>query len=66
MFAKKSTIQITRDHNKKIVKIIQSLLTADDSTLFRKPVPFKALGFDDYREFIKKPIDLNLIRRQYN
>jgi hypothetical protein len=49
MFARKSTVPITRDHNKKIVKIIQSLLTADDSVLFRKPVPFKALGFDDYR-----------------
>ncbi len=57
---------ISRDHNKKIVKIIQALLVFEESAVFRKPIPHKALGWEDYKEIVKKPIDLNFVRRQYN
>ena len=57
---------ISRDHNKKLVKIIQALLAQEESAVFRKPIPHKALGWEDYKEIVKKPIDLNYVRRQYN
>lgn len=74
MFAQNSITPHNRETNKKLVKIIHSLLEADESAPFRKPVPHKgippyhrlALGLGDYKNIVKKPIDLNQIRRQNN
>ena len=56
---------ISRDHHKKIPKLIQTLLAYEESNIFRKPIPHKSLGWDDYKNFVKKPIDLNFVRRNY-
>jgi hypothetical protein len=37
-----------------------------ESVSFRKPVCYRALGLDDYKDIIKKPVDLNMIRRLNN
>jgi len=73
MFAEGSSTPHNRDTNKKLVKIIHLLLEDPESVSFRKPVPHKgtnslylALGLGDYKKIIKKPIDLNQIRRQNN
>lgn len=41
MFSAKSVTPITRDSNKKLVKLIHHLLTKDESVNFRKPVAHK-------------------------
>ena len=73
MFAQSSITPHNRETNKKLVKIIHALLESEESVAFRKPVPHKgnstlsiALGLGDYKNIVKKPIDLNQIRRQNN
>lgn len=66
VFSQFSITQINRDVNKKVVRILHSLLEMPESVAFRKPVPHKALKLEDYKNIIKKPVDLNLIRRQNN
>ncbi len=41
MFIEKQQTIISRDYNKKIVRLIQNLLSLEDSMLFRKPIPYK-------------------------
>jgi hypothetical protein len=41
MFTQHSTTPHNRDTNKKLVKILHSLLEMDESAPFRKPVPHK-------------------------
>lgn len=41
MFSTNSQTPHNRETNKKLVKIIHSLLNADESVPFRKPVPHK-------------------------
>lgn len=41
MFTQNSTTPHNRDTNKKLVKILHSLLEMDESAPFRKPVPHK-------------------------
>jgi hypothetical protein len=42
------------------------LIENEESVEFRKPVYYKALGLDDYKAIIKKPMDLNAIKRNLN
>lgn len=49
-----------------MVRIIHNLLNMPESVTFRKPVCYRALGLDDYKDIVKKPIDLNMIRRLNN
>ena len=66
LFLEVSSTFITRDYNKKVVRILHSLLELPESMPFRRPVAHKALKLEDYRNIIKKPMDLNLIRRNHN
>lgn len=38
----------------------------NESVSFRKPVCYRALGLEDYKDVVKKPMDLNMIRRNNN
>lgn len=58
-----SKTKIDRDINKKLHKILNNLINDVDSSEFRKPVYYKALGLEDYKKIIKKPMDLNTARR---
>jgi hypothetical protein len=58
--------KVIRDDFRKLVRIIHALITHPESVEFRKPVYYKALGLDDYRKIIKKPMDLNTVRRNLN
>lgn len=42
------------------------MINNDHSVEFRKPVYYKSLGLDDYKKIVKKPMDLNTIRRNLN
>lgn len=55
--------KIDREINKKLHKILNQLINDPESAEFRKPVYYKALGLEDYKKIIKKPIDLNAVRR---
>jgi len=59
-------IALNRDHYKKCIRIIHDLLNKDASIEFRKPVFYIALGLKDYRKIVKKPMDLNFVRRNLN
>ena len=42
-------------------KIICSLLSRQESAVFREPVDWKGLGLNDYPEIVKKPMDLGIL-----
>lgn len=52
--------------NKKLHKILNALINDPESGEFRKPVYYKALGLEDYKKIVKKPMDLNTVRRNLN
>lgn len=45
------------------MSIVAKLLSRKDSEYFREPVDWRALGLHDYPVIIKKPIDLNTIKK---
>lgn len=48
MFSTNSQTPHNRETNKKLVKIIHSLLNADESVPFRKPVPHKGKKYMNF------------------
>lgn len=66
MFLAHAQTPLNREEHKKVVRIIHNLLNMNESISFRKPVCYRALGLDDYKDIVKKPIDLNMIRRLNN
>lgn len=58
--------KLDREYIKKLHKIVNNLINDPESNEFRKPVYYKALGLEDYKKIIKKPMDLNTIRRNLN
>jgi hypothetical protein len=49
MFSTNSQTPHNRETNKKLVKIIHSLLNADESVPFRKPVPHKGKKYMNFK-----------------
>ncbi|KAL4471793.1 hypothetical protein ABPG72_008811 [Tetrahymena utriculariae] len=58
--------KLDRELIKKLHKILNNLINDPESGEFRKPVYYKALGLEDYKKIIKKPMDLNSVRRNLN
>lgn len=57
---------VDRENIRKCHRIIHACLKNDDSVEFRTPVCYKALGLLDYRKIVKKPMDLNKVKRLLN
>ena len=55
---------IGKDENKRLNTIIQNLIDNPDSTEFRQPVDYVALGLHDYPSIIKNPIDLSSVQKK--
>ena len=58
-----SSTLMGKQQNKKVHQLLQNLLDTNDSFEFRAPVDYMALGLHDYPMIVKKPMDLNTVKR---
>lgn len=49
---------------KKMAKLINYLISRQDSVPFREPVDWKGLELFDYPKIVKKPMDLGTVKRK--
>ena len=61
-----SATLIGREEAKKLNQLVQSLMDSSDSVEFRNPVDWQAYGLLDYPTIVKKPMDLNTVKRNLN
>jgi hypothetical protein len=54
-----------REEYKKVNQLLQGLLDSPDSFEFRAPVDYQTLGLVDYPLIVKKPMDLNTVKRNH-
>lgn len=47
-----------------MLKVVCSMLSRNESMVFREPVDWKSLGLLDYPEIVQKPMDLGTIKRK--
>ena len=47
-----------------MLKVVCSMLSRNESSVFRDPVDWKSLGLLDYPEIVQKPMDLGTIKKK--
>ena len=47
-----------------MLKIVCSMLSRNESLVFREPVDWKGMGLTDYPEIVKKPMDLGTVKKK--
>ncbi len=52
----------SKDGFQEMYKVVCSIISRRESSVFREPVDWKALGLTDYPEVVKKPMDLGTIK----
>lgn len=59
-----SSAPVGKEGFPEMLKIVCSMLSRNESLVFREPVDWKGMGLTDYPEIVKKPMDLGTVKKK--